>query len=110
MQRLTKKRRRERRLSEGGGDVSLPPTCPGTMPYPGASEIVSYNVKQVRALDPAVVNISRNAADKILYCILDSGLDAQHPDFDFSRVAGTTTRDGMEHDWNRTWDSHGELV
>jgi hypothetical protein len=33
--------------------------------------------------------------------------DANHPDFDYSRITGATKKDGMAADWSAPWDSHG---
>ncbi|KAI8471677.1 MAG: peptidase S8/S53 domain-containing protein [Monoraphidium minutum] len=103
--RLRRRRERRRRLGEA---PPAPPACPdGGFGDPGLEELVPFSVDQVGALDPYVIAVSRRARDKVLYCILDSGMDARHPDFNMSLVTGATRADGFAADWSEPWDSHG---
>jgi hypothetical protein len=50
------------------------PVCDSRWGSPSESEEVPYHVQQVGAREPFVIDISKTRRDKLLYCLLDTGM------------------------------------
>ncbi|KAF6262151.1 peptidase S8/S53 domain-containing protein [Scenedesmus sp. NREL 46B-D3] len=77
-------------------------------------EEVPYGIKMVQAVDPAMIQVSKSFKSKVLFCVIDTGLD--NTNFEFSentfgcmpkslRADGTIT--SCKFPWSKDWSSHG---
>lgn len=70
---------------------------------PNAVQVTPYGYFQSEA---DLVNLDLNAGMKV--CVIDSGLDANHPDFDYARITGDN--DSGTGNWFEAGGSHGTHV
>lgn len=77
-------------------------------------EEVPYGIKMVQAIEPAMIEVSKAFKSKVLYCVIDTGLDITNPEFSENtfgcvpkslRVDGSNT--SCKFPWSKDWSSHG---
>lgn len=81
------------------------------------SEGVPYGISMVQADTPEMRAIAKEHRDKVLYCVIDTGLDIQNQEFDKERTSGCigpgvaggnlTTRETFKYCYNWNEDQHG---
>lgn len=73
-------------------EVSMAAICPATKPKNGPdtdtgkySESPPYGVRMVQADHPEMVMVSKEFAHKVIFCVIDTGLDRKNGEFSTSR-------------------------
>lgn len=67
----------------GGQCAATDPTKPDAAAAAGAatSEFTPYGISMVQANDPELVGISKQTRGRVLYCVIDTGLDRRNSEF-----------------------------
>eukprot|EP00775_Hariotina_reticulata_P011209 gene11209-11359_t len=75
-----------------------------------------YNVKALQANHPVITDISRRFKSKVLFCVIDTGLDRSNPEFDLRSTSGcepghvrliTGTPHYCSYSWYNDIEGHG---
>jgi hypothetical protein len=85
-------------------EVNMAAICPATKPKNGPdtdtgkySESPPYGVRMVQADHPEMVMVSKEFAHKVIFCVIDTGLDRKNGEFSTSRKCYAVDECGPMH-------------